>query len=141
MDLSRFRASRSSAASRGRFSSLNISGDYVQEFLRCVEYGSGLNFTFIAEDATILQDTRHSTLFGASYASWKEDALAMITQYQKDMEGLNQQRIVSHEKLSESVSVTGYEDGTKIYVNYAADAYTADGVTVNGRSYAVERVE
>ena len=120
---------------------LNISGDYVQEFLRCVEYGAGLNFTFMAEDATILQDTRHSTLFGAGYDSWRDDALALITQYQKDMEGLNQQRIVSHEKLTESVSVTGYEDGTKVYVNYAADAYTANGVIINGRSYAVERGE
>lgn len=120
---------------------LNISGDYVQEFLRCVEYGAGLNFTFFAEDGTILQDTRHSTLFGASYTSWKEEALAMINQYQQDMEGLNQQRIVSHEKLTEDVAVTGYEDGTKVYVNYAAEAYTADGVTVDGYSYAVERGE
>ena len=120
---------------------LNISGDYVQEFLRCVEYGAGLNFTFIAEDATILQDTRHSTLFGASYTSWKEEALEMAGKYQQAMEGLNQQRIVSHEKLADNVVVTGYEDGTKVYVNYAANAFTVDGLTIDARSYAVERGE
>ena len=120
---------------------LNISGDYVQEFLRCVEYGAGLNFTFIAEDATILQDTRHSTLFGASYTSWKEEALEMAGKYQQAMAGLNQQRIVSHEKLADNVVVTGYEDGTKVYVNYTADAFTVDGLTIDARSYAVERGE
>ena len=36
---------------------INLSGDYYQEFLRCVEYGGGLNFTFMAEDAKVLQDT------------------------------------------------------------------------------------
>ena len=120
---------------------LNISGDYVQEFLRCVEYGAGLNFTFMAEDGRVLQDTRHSTLFGASYEAWKEEMLAMVSKYQQDMEGLNQQRIVSHEMLTEDVSVTGYEDGTKVYVNYSADVYTNGGVTVDARSYTVERGE
>lgn len=121
--------------------SLNISGDYVQEFLRCVEYGAGLNFTFMAEDGRVLQDTRHSTLFGASYEAWKEEMLAMVSKYQQEMEGLNQQRIVSHEMLTEDVAVTGYEDGTKVYVNYSADVYTNGGVTVDARSYTVERGE
>ncbi len=118
---------------------INLAGDYLQEFLTCVEYGAGLNFTFMAEDSRVLQDTTHSGLFGSSYNAWAEDMAAMVTKYQADMEGLNQQRIVSHEKLSASLSVTGYEDGTKVYVNYGAEDCTENGVVVPARSYTVER--
>ena len=118
---------------------LNLSGDFVYEFLKCAEVGSGLNFTFMQEDGKILQDTRHSTYHAANYASWKEKVLPLITRYQQDMEGLNQQQIVSHQRLSDDLVVTGYADGTKVYVNYAMDAYEKDGVTVAGRSYLVER--
>ena len=118
---------------------INLAGDYLQEFLRCVEYGAGLNFTFMAEDAKVLQDTYHSNYFGSTYAAWAEDAAAMIDRYQADMDGLNQKRIVSHEKLTAHVAVTGYEDGTKVYVNYGSEDYTVDGVNIPARDYAVER--
>ena len=118
---------------------INLAGDYWQEFLRCVEYGAGLNFTFMAEDTRVLQDTVHSTYFGAHYTSWAEDAAAMIADYQKAMEGLNQQRIVAHEKLNANVAVTSYEDGTKVYVNYGSEEYADGGVSVPARNYTVER--
>jgi len=120
---------------------INLAGDYWQEFLRCVEYGAGLNFTFMAEDTKVLQDTVHSTYFGANYADWAEDAAEIIADYQKAMEGLNQQRIVSHEKVNANVSVTGYEDGTKVYVNYGSEEYAEGGVSVPARNYTVERGE
>lgn len=120
---------------------INLAGDYWQEFLRCVEYGAGLNFTFMAEDTKVLQDTVHSTYFGANYTDWAEDAAEIIADYQKAMEGLNQQRIVSHEKVNANVSVTGYEDGTKVYVNYGSEEYAEGGVSVPARNYTVERGE
>ena len=118
---------------------INLAGDYLQEFLRCVEYGAGLNFTFMAEDGWVLQDTYHSNFFGSNYGDWAEDATALITRYQQDMEGLNQQRIVNHDRLNAHVTVTGYEDGTKVYVNYGSEDYTVEGVTVPARNYTVER--
>lgn len=118
---------------------INLAGDYLQEFLRCVEYGAGLNFTFMAEDAKVLQDTYHTNYFGSNYASWAEDAAAMIDRYQADMAGLNQQRIVAHEKLTTYVTVTGYADGTKVYVNYGSEPYAENGVSIPARDYTVER--
>lgn len=118
---------------------LNLANDYVDEFLKCVEYGAGLNFTFMAEDGKVLQDTYHSNYFGANYDAWCDEAEALITQFQKDMAGLNNQRIVSHENLTEDVTVTGYADGTKVYVNYGIEEANIDGVVVPARSYSVER--
>ncbi len=118
---------------------LNLANDYVDEFLKCVEYGAGLNFTFMAEDGKVLQDTYHSNYFGANYDARCDEAEALITQFQKDMAGLNNQRIVSHENLTEDVTVTGYADGTKVYVNYGIEEANIDGVVVPARSYSVER--
>nr|MBR4279534.1 hypothetical protein [Clostridia bacterium] len=118
---------------------INLAGDYVMEFLRCVEYGGGLNFTFMYEDGKILQDTYHTNFFGAEYSNWAEKAAGMLSRYQAETTGLNQQRIVSHEYLSDDVVVTGYADGTKVYVNYGSEAYAEGGVNVPARDYFVER--
>jgi len=117
--------------------SINLSSDWQTELLRCAEYGAGLNFTFMEESGRILQETNHSGYYGACFADWGEDAIGIINAYQKDMAGLNQQAIVHHEKLDRSVTLTAYEDGTQVYVNYSMDDYTVEGSTVPARSYLV----
>lgn len=116
---------------------LNLSSDWLAELLLCAEYGAGLNFTFMEEDGKIIQETYHSNLFGAEYDVWKEDALNIIHAYQKDMQGLNQLKITDHEYLERQVTVTEYENGTKVYVNYSTAEYTDGNVTVPARSYFV----
>lgn len=119
--------------------SVNTTGDYVDEFLKCVEYGAGLNYTFFAQDGKVLQDTTHTNFFGASYASWAEEFAEDVTAYQAATAGLNQQRIVSHQKLDDNITVTGYEDGTKVYVNYSDRDTIINGIFINARDYTVKR--
>ena len=116
---------------------INLSADWQTELLRCAEYGAGLNFTFMEESGKILQETNHGGYFGACYADWGEDAASIINAYQKDMAGLNQQSITAHEMLAHNVTLTGYENGTQVYVNYGSDDYAAEGVKVPARRYLV----
>lgn len=119
---------------------LNLSSDWHTEFLRCVEYGAGLNYAFLYEDAKILQDTVHTAYYGASYGAWREEAIETISRYQKDMAGLNQTRITGHMQLPLDVTMTAYADGTKVYVNYGINDYTLDdGQVVPARDYRVVR--
>ena len=119
---------------------LNLSGDWRTELLHCAEYGAGLNFTFMKEDAKILQDTEHSAYYGSSYDSWREEAIREITRYQTEMAGLNRTRITGHMVLPMDAAMTEYEDGTRVYVNYGPDTYTlADGTEIPGRDYKVLR--
>jgi hypothetical protein len=55
------------------------------------------------------------------------------------MAGLNKQLITGHDQLADEVSVTEYEDGTKVYVNYGDTDYEENGVSVPARDYKVER--
>ncbi len=116
---------------------INLTGDYTEQLLLAAEYGAGLNFTFMAEDPNILQDSFYSNYFAAGYYQWREKALKLIADYQRDMAGLNSIRIAAHERLSGEVSVTTYENGVRVYVNYGDTRYTHNGVTVEARSYAV----
>ena len=61
------------------------------------------------------------------------------TRYQKEMTGLNSQRITEHERVTENVTVTTYQDGTKVYVNYGNEIWRNDDFEVPARDYCVER--
>ncbi|MBR3018236.1 MAG: hypothetical protein IKH57_14375 [Clostridia bacterium] len=116
---------------------INLASDWQTELLRCAEYGAGLNFTFMAEDAKILQDSLHSANYGATYASWKEDAAKIINDYQAAMAGLNGQRMTGHTILADGVTCTDYENGVRVFVNYGDEDYQAEETAVPARSYIV----
>ena len=116
---------------------INLSNDWRTELLRCAEYGAGLNFTFMAKDTQILQDTTYTGLYGAYYDAWDAEAMQLINEYQSSMAGLNSQQIVNHEILTGDVTATTYEGGATVYVNYGGEDYCSGGVTVPARSYIV----
>lgn len=116
--------------------SINIASDWETELLDCVQYGAGLNFTFMAEDAKIVQETYHSELYGAYYTDWAETVKKLVNDYQTSMAGLNRMQITGHEVLGE-VTVTTYEDGRSVYVNYGFEDYTVGENTVPARGYIV----
>ena len=118
---------------------INLAGDYQTALLESAEYGAGLNFTFMKEDTMILQDSQYSCYNSAAWDRWKEQLIPMITRYQTEMSGLNKQTITEHQYLTENVTVTGYQDGTRVYVNYGTQEWKGDGVTVPARDYLVER--
>ena len=118
---------------------INLSSDYQNALLESAEYGAGLSFSFMKADTNILQDSAYSCYTAGSYDRWKDDALPMILRYQKEMSGLNNQRITEHEFITNDVHVTTYEDGTRVYVNYGSQEYSKGAVKVPARDYLVER--
>lgn len=118
---------------------INLSGDYRTLLLECAEYGAGLNFTFMAEDTRVLRDSDYSNYTSSGYTFWKDQLIPMILRYQQETRGLNRLRITGHERLSEDVVVTTYEDGTKVYVNYGSTDFRKGTVKVPARDYLVKR--
>ncbi|MBR3741325.1 MAG: hypothetical protein IKN04_12870 [Clostridia bacterium] len=117
---------------------INLANDWRTDLLRCVEYGAGLNFTFMAEDTWVLQDSFYTSYFGASYDAWREEALNLISAYQTALAGLNSQRITNHQILDANNRLTVYENGAKVYVNYGTEDYQAGDMLVPARGYVVE---
>ena len=119
---------------------LNLTGDYEDELLKSAEYGAGLNFTFMAADSTILQNTYYTQYFGADFDAWYEKMLEIYADYEGALGHVFSQTITDHIIVAPGVRMTGYEDGTKVYVNYNNEDYkTEDGTVLPARDYLVIR--
>ena len=100
---------------------LNMTQDYEEELLKSAEYGAGLSFTFMDETAFTLQNTLYTQYFGSDYAASKDKMLEIYTRYNQELGHVFNQRMTGHEFVANGVTVTTYEDGTKVYVNYTYD--------------------
>lgn len=118
---------------------LNLAENFEEELLRSAEYGAGLFVTFMDASVMRLQNTYYTQYFGANFDSWKDRFVEVYERYEKELGSTFNQRIVGHKILSEGVTLTTYEDGTKVYVNYRYDDYTTEGgVVLPARDYLVK---
>lgn len=116
---------------------LNLSSDATQLQLKWIEYGYLPYFEITADSAEKLIRTDYNNLFSSAYSAWKDEIIETYTMLEDALKGVRGSEIVSHEAVAEEVYCTGYENGTKIYVNYNDAAVTVDGVEVGARSYKV----
>ncbi|MBR5115607.1 MAG: hypothetical protein IK096_00945, partial [Lachnospiraceae bacterium] len=116
---------------------INMCGDAQEELLLSARYGAGLAYSFMKADAFVTQKTMYSELYGASYESWRDRAIETYQRYDAELGHIFSQEMTDYENLSDDVSVTEYEDGTKVYVNTGYNDYEADGITVPTRDYVV----
>ncbi|ONI46390.1 hypothetical protein AN641_01610 [Candidatus Epulonipiscioides gigas] len=118
---------------------INLSGDFEQEFLRSIEYGAGLLFTFMDESMTELKNTNFTYLYAAEYDLIKAKALEYYNRYNSELGHTAHMPIVNHQRVQENVFATTYEDGTKVYVNYSTNDVTVDGNVIKATDFFVER--
>ena len=119
---------------------LNLAQDFTDELLKSAEYGAGLMFTFMKENAFTLQNTLYYEYFGADYDAWYDRMLETYTRYNEELGHVFSQRMTAHEYEQANLACTMYEDGTRVYVNYSYSDMTAkDGTLVPARDYAVVR--
>lgn len=118
-------------------SALNMASDPDRALLEAVETGAGLYYRLMYEDNTILLNTQFTSLYSTNYALWTD----RMAQQQEALSALYASvatsRMTGYTRLTEDVSCTTYENGTRVLVNYGKSAYTADGQTVEAGGFAV----
>jgi len=120
---------------------INLSEDFEYEVLKSAEFGAGLSFTFMKCKPERIQETMYSEYYGASFDLWKEKAAGLYKRFKNDFDGISNQKMVSHSIDENNIRITEYEDGTKVYVNYAYTDIDSNGVTVPARDFVVKRGE
>ena len=116
---------------------VNISGNETDAILECAEYGAGLCYNVMAEEVEALQKTLYPMYYGSSFDAVHDRMLATYTRYNNEMGHVFGQEMTGHENLNAFVSCTEYADGTKVYVNFGYNDYSANGITVPARDYKV----
>lgn len=118
---------------------INLAEDYTKNLLKAVEVGAGLYFSFMSEEVVELQETKFRQFYANEYSKWVGDANTLYQRFASDFAGLYGQTIEDHIILSPGVTVTVYEDGTRVIVNSTDNAYNYDQGIINADSYIVIR--
>lgn len=117
---------------------LNLTQDQETELLKSAEYGAGLYFSFMKETSFALQNTNYTQYFGADFDAWGSRAADIYARYNREMGHVFHQRMTDHQYLTDLVTCTSYEDGTRVYVNYSYETcQTPDGIRLAARDYTV----
>ena len=118
---------------------INLAEDYTKNLLKTIESGAGLYFSFIAEETAILQETKFRQFYANEYDKWVGDADELYKKFVADFGHLYDQRIVNHVILSKDITVTEYQDGTRVVVNASENSWNYNGNIINADSYIVLR--
>jgi len=118
---------------------INLAEDYTANLLKTIESGAGLYFSFMAEETTVLQETKFRQFYANEYDKWAPDANALYQKFTADFAGLYDQAITNHIIISTGLTLTEYEDGRRIIVNSTDNTVNYEGVVINANSYVVLR--
>ena len=116
---------------------INLAEDYTKHLLKTIESGAGLYFSFMTEETAVLQETKFRQFYANEYHKWVGDADALYKRFSADFGHLYNQAIVDHVILSDGVTVTGYEDGTRVVVNASDYAAYYNNRYIGANSYIV----
>jgi hypothetical protein len=120
---------------------INLAEDYSRNLLKIIESGAGLYFSFITEETAVLQETKFRQFYANEYGKWVHDADALYRKFSADFGHLYNQVITGHEILSQGVTVTEYEDGTRVIVNASDFVVNYKGRYIGSDSYIVLKQE
>jgi hypothetical protein len=118
---------------------INLAEDYTKNLLKIIESGAGLYFSFMTEETAVLQETKFRQFYANEYHKWVRDADALYQRFSADFAGLYNQAITDHRILSAGVTMTVYENGTRVIVNAGNNSWNQDGVIVQANSFRVLR--
>ena len=118
---------------------MNCSADTQKNYLASIESGACLYYSFYTENGNPLTETEAGTLvYPTQISASMESVEQQYAEWTKIFLGLRDQLIMEHRRLAEDVTVTVYEDGTMIYVNYNEKEIQLEGVTIPSKGFFVK---
>ena len=108
--------------------------------LRLAEYGVYPSWRLIARDPALLSGTDGADWYSTSLSAWYDDVIDVDVRL-KELGRYAAMRMVSHERPAKDVSVTTYENGDRVYVNYGTKDVTVQNVTIPARSFTIKEVD
>lgn len=119
-------------------SPVNCSSDRQSEFLRSVEIGAGLQFSWIAANAENIVNSEER-YYDRLYTDTADIAADCEKRYTELYDILRDAEILSHLKAENNVSITEYSNGVKVYVNFSENAAEIDGKNIPAKDFIYER--
>ena len=115
---------------------LGLSHDQYSMLLKCIESGVSLTYRATNCDAGKLTNTALSFLYNTQFSDWNEVIAKNVKEYSDIQKDLYTQRIIAH-MYEKNLSITTYENGTVLIVNFTNDNQQYNGVSVQPKSVKV----
>ena len=119
---------------------LNEWGSLDDAVLRLAEYGVYPSWRLIARDPALLSGTDGADWYSTSLSAWRGDVISVDKQL-KALGRYAAMRMTGHERPEKGVSVTTYENGDRVYVNYGTTDVTVQEVTIPARSFTIKEAD
>ncbi|MGN0793145.1 MAG: DUF5696 domain-containing protein [Aristaeellaceae bacterium] len=120
----------------------NLSSDLEREFLRWVEMGYMPYFELTWGSTEELMYTDYQGLFTAQYTAWIDKVAGIAAAFsQGELKELRTVMMREHVRLTDELVRVTYENGARVYVNYADADAQADGLTIPAMDYLVVKGE
>ena len=115
--------------------SLNLDANTDVTFLKALESGASLKFTFVYGNITSVKNTQYDYLFGADFNNRKKET----AEYQKKLSAVYKElgsRVVKRNSvIGEGVRLTEFDNGSEIIINYSEKAVKTEFGTVEAGNY------
>lgn len=116
---------------------VNFEADKTEYFLKLVETGVYPSFYLTHESPSVLQNTNSDKIYSSQYDYYKDE----IVSYYKKLKELNDKigdALVADYYRKGDVSVTVYDNGVTVYVNFSEKSAHVNGLIIPGNSYEVK---
>ena len=114
-----------------------MEGDHRTALLKAAETGAGLYYKLMYADNAVLSNTDYTNLSSTSYSLWMNDIAEKTAELSDLFSRVGTSVMIKHRWLSDTLTLTVYENGTAVLVNYAKTQADVGGVTVSPESFAV----
>ena len=121
--------------------SLNLCSDKQNALLRCIESGISPSYTLYYNFDKELVTNEHTFVFGSHFEGNKEDIITTINSIKGYLDSINGAAITDYIRLSDVSSVTKFDNGVFVVVNFSDAEITTDYGKVPARSYITGRGE
>lgn len=115
---------------------INFSKDMTDEMLKHIEYGINPSFKWIYKENYELKETEYS-FYALNYRSWLKDCVDFYKKLNEIFSELQGFKIMGHQKITENVYRTDYENKASVYVNYNTLSVSAEGIEIEAKGYKI----
>lgn len=108
---------------------INTSINVREAYLKAVSTGATLQFTLCDELHDSIQFEQNTAYITGVYGEWKDDIAAMV-QESAELHSKVGAQSIAYYSIDNGLSITMFEDGTTVYVNYTNEPMESDLGTI-----------
>ena len=116
-------------------SPINTASSVRDQFLKAVETGARLQFTWYNNKPGNILNS-YENFHGCDYRSSLDTAIGYFGEYKELAAAISGHRITEHQRVSDKLMKTVWDNGITVYVNYSSEEQSADGVKTAAKSFS-----